>query len=582
MNPLKIIIALFIIHAPFCFYAPKTAAAINVTVSVEGVDGEMKENIFAYLSIELYREHPDLTVKRLEKLHKKAEEEIRQALQPFGYYSPEILSRLEKQDSLWRAYYRITPGTPVLVEKVEISISGEGADDEKFKALLKKFPVQRGDILNHQHYERGKRSLHELAGKFGYLAASMKTSRVDVHVRENRAEIIVHFETGPRYFFGRVQFVQDTFNQEFVERFVPFRKGQPYTLSALLKFQRDLNDSDYFESVEVSREVDNAEGLEVPLTVRLVPRKKNKYAFGLGYGTDTGFRGSVGWENRRLNGKGHRLKTVLRASEIKSSATAEYIVPLKKPRTESLVYSAGWAMENTESSESDKYFGSIRLNHLRYGWNETVYVNYELEDFVVGNDFGKSTFLIPGISWTRIRADRPLSARRGSRLFFDIKGAHEGMISDTSFLQGLSQIKLIRGTTPRGRLILRGEGGTTSVDEFLKLPASQRFFAGGDLSVRGYAYKSLGPEDDEGNVIGGRHYLAGSIEYEHTIKGNWSAAVFFDMGNAINSLSDPLKQGAGFGIRWKSPVGPIRVDLAFPLSESDDSWRIHLNVGPDL
>ncbi len=582
VNPLKIIIVLFVFHVALFFYAPDTRASVEVTLSVEGVDGELKENVFAYLSIELYKEHPDLTENRLEKLHRKADEEIRQALQPFGYYNSEIRSSLENRDSRWRAHYIISPGPPVLVDKSEILLSGEGAEDKKFKALLKKFPLRKGDILNHQLYEQGKRSFHGLAEELGYLAASMETSRVDVNVQENRADIIIHFRTGPRYYFGEVRFVQDSFSQEFVERFVPFRKGQPYTLSALLKFQRDLNDSDYFESVDVTREIDIAEGLEVPVTVRLVPRKKNKYAFGLGYGTDTGFRGSAGWENRRLNRKGHRLKTLLRASEIKSSATAEYIVPLKKPRTESIVYSAGWAMEDTETSESEKIFIGIRHNHTRYGWNETVYVNYEQEDFEVGDDSGNSTFLIPGISWTRIRADRPLSVRRGSRIFLDMKGAHEGAISETSFLQGLTQIKLIRGITPRGRLIMRGEGGTTSADEFLKLPASLRFFAGGDHSVRGYTYKSLGPEDDEGNVIGGRHYLAGSIEYEHIIKGNWSAAVFYDTGNAINSLSDPLKQGAGFGIRWKSPVGPIRVDLAFPLSESDDPWRIHLNVGPDL
>ncbi len=209
-------------------------------------------------------------------------------------------------------------------------------------------------------------------------------------------------------------------------------------------------------------------------------------------------------------------------------------------------------------------------------------MNFEEEDFDVADDEGRTTLLTPGIGWTKIWADNAVDTRRGLRVYLDIRGAHETLISDTSFLQFRIQLKYIRGLWAGGRVIVRGEGGSSLVREFSALPSSVRFFAGGDHSVRGYAFNSLGPENERGDVVGGRHLLSGSIEYEHKIRGNWSAAVFYDAGNAIDSISDAIKSGAGFGVRWKSPVGPVRVDLAFPLSQSERDWRIHLSVGPDL
>lgn len=276
------------------------------------------------------------------------------------------------------------------------------------------------------------------------------------------------------------------------------------------------------------------------------------------------------------------MKAVLRLSEIKSSVTAEYIVPLAHPRTDNMVYTAGWLKEDTQTSASEKTFGGVRYNHARNGWKESLYTNYEHEIFTVGEDSGRSVLLIPGISWTRINATVPGLSRQGSRVFMDIRGAHEYLLSDTSFLQLRMQVKYIRGMTSLSRLILRGEGGASLVNDFSGLPPSVRFFAGGDNSVRGYAYNSLGPEDEEGNVIGGKHLLVGSVEFEHQIVDKWSAAVFYDAGNAINRISDKLRKGVGFGVRWMSPVGPVRVDLAFPLDESGRSWRIHLSIGPDL
>jgi len=557
-------------------------AAIHVTVSVEGVEGDIKKNVLAFLSIEQQKKHQDLTESLMKKLHQKAPDEIRRALQAFGYYRPDIQTELVLKESTWNAFYRITPGNPVIIDNVEVSITGEGRDHQSLRRLVGNIPLLKGDILNHQIYEKTKRLLHDTAMNFGFLKARMIKSNIEVQAGKGIAHVILHFDTGPQFRFGTVTFLQSVFSQEFLSRFIPFRNGEPYEVSRILALQTALNNSDYFESVEISPRTGQPEGLEVPIDVKLVPRKRYKYRFGLGYGTDTGFRGRVGWEISRINKAGHRFGITLEASQIKSGITGEYTVPLRDPRTDSLVFASGRLREDTETSTSEKLFGGVRFNHVIKGWKESIYLNFEEEDFDVADDAGRSTLLIPGISWTKIWTDNPVNTRRGLRTYLDIRGAHESLVSDLSFLQFRTQLKYIHGLWTGGRIILRGEGGTSLLSEFVKLPPSLRFFAGGDNSVRGYAYNSLGPEDESGDVAGGRHLLVGSVEYEQKIKGDWSAALFYDAGNAIDSISDPIRSGAGFGVRWKSPVGPVRVDLAFPLSESDKDWRIHFSVGPDL
>ncbi|MCK5506003.1 MAG: outer membrane protein assembly factor [Thermodesulfovibrionia bacterium] len=580
----KVFIFIVLIFAYAWTFAvcPDAGAAINIKVTLEGVEGDIKKNVLAYLGIEQQKKNPDLTPNLAEKLHKKAPDQIRQALQPFGYYNPVIHSELVREDSAWHASYKIDPGKPVVIDTIDISVKGEAAGDENFNKMLEKLPLKKRDVLKHQRYEEAKRMFYNTAARFGYLKAEMIANRVDVYPDKYISAVTLHFNSGPQYYFGEIEFIQDTFDSEFLSRFVLFRRGEPYKLSRLLMLQNSLNNSDYFDSVEITPLIDESENREVPIRITLIPRKRNKYTFGLGYGTDTGIRGSLGWENRRINRTGDRMKADLRLSEIKSSFTTEYIVPLSNPRTDNLVYNAGWLTEDTDTSESEKFFGGVRYNHWRNAWKESMHINYEDEKYDVGDESGHSTLLIPGIGWTRINADNPDTATQASRLFLDIRGAHESLLSDTSFLQFRMQLKYIRRITSLSRLILRGEGGGTLIDKFSELPPSVRFFAGGDNSVRGYAYESLGPEDDEQNVIGGKHLLVGSIEFEHQIINKWSAAVFYDAGNAIDELSDTLKKGAGFGVRWRSPVGPVRIDLGFPLDESDKSWRIHVIIGPDL
>lgn len=565
-------------------YLPTAYAAEALQVKVDGVEGIVLENVLKFLSIEQQKADPGLFEARIRRLHRNAPGEIRRALEPFGYYEPTVHAELmQPAAGQWLATYHIETGPPIRVARIDLQLRGEGLQDEEFQKLLARFPLHEGDVLAHARYEEGKRALLALAAERGYLDAQLLAHEVRVQSAQHTAEVVLHLDTGRRYRFGKVNFIQaaahgqSQLDLDFLARFVPFEQGDLYSTSRLFNLQNILSDSDYFDTVEMKPRRDQIEHLEIPIDVELEPRSKHRYTAGLGYGTDTGARGSLGWENRRVNRFGHRFKAETRLSEIKKNVTAKYRIPIRDPRTDRIELTSAWLYNNLATSESETFLlGASHTMSRGSGWLETVYINYQAELFTVANERGESSLLIPGISWSRIDADSRIYTRSGTRLLLDIKGTHPSLGSQTQFLQLRLQGKLIRPLWDNGRITLRGDAGVSRINQFAKLPASLRFFTGGDQSVRGYAYNSLGP------AAGGEQLLVGSTEYEYSWSDKWSSGIFFDIGNAVNDWAQKLKRGTGVGMRWKSPVGLIRLDLAWAVSEPANPWRFHLVIGPDL
>ena len=190
--------------------------------------------------------------------------------------------------------------------------------------------------------------------------------------------------------------------------------------------------------------------------------------------------------------------------------------------------------------------------------------------------------VIPGVSWTLVEADDRIRTTKGYKGILELKGASRGLFSDTSFARASLFLKGILPVSEGLRFLARTELGTSWVGEFSELPSSQRFFAGGDRSVRGYKYKSIGPQDSTGEVVGGKHLAVASLEMEYFLSRNWSAAVFVDSGSSFNEKPEGFETGAGVGIRWHTLIGPIRLDYARAVTMEGEPWRIHLILGPDL
>ena len=561
--------------------APIYAQAPEVRVEIEGISGVLKDNVETLLSIR--RAGDEATTSRVQRLHSRAEAEIQLALQPFGYYEPSITASLEHRDDAWIARYSIDPGRIVLVDAVDIEISGAGQDNDQIQEAVEAFPLTAASELDHTAYELGKRAILSRAISRGYLDAAYDTSEVRVDLDDHTADIVLFLSTGPRYLFGPVTFNQDILDERVLMGFVPFERGDSLSTDSLVALQAALAEGPYFQRVELLPRRDLVEGLEVPIEVNLTPRQPQRYEIGVGYGTDTGPRGTISTELRRLNRRGHRAEGAIRASTIERAASARYIIPAAYPSTNILSFFTGYTFLNPTTSHSERLRLGTGVNRLRGRWQEAFTLAYERESFVVGSDSGVSDLVLLGAGWTRTRADNRVYTTRGFRVRFAGSGSLGALpLTDVDMARATLNAKLIRAVGGSSRLIARAEVGALFTTGFRKLPPSLRFFAGGDQSVRGYAYQSLGPSDSLGTILGGDGLVTASVEFERRVHNNWGVAVFFDTGNAITLSDFSLEQGVGAGIRWLSPVGQIRLDGAFGISEPGTNFRIHIAIGPDL
>ncbi|MDH3377900.1 MAG: outer membrane protein assembly factor [Gammaproteobacteria bacterium] len=570
--------------------------ADTVEVEIVGVEGEIFENVKSYITffqktvklddnlpILTKRQLPqiDLSVQQIQRAHRLAPQEIRQAVKPFGYYTPTTRPILRRTEKGWLARYEIALGPPTLVTDIELSVTGEGRDDDDIKTALSATGLAVGRRLSHRDYEITKKTLLESALASGYLDARFVRSEIRVQTEQHRAEITLILNTGPRFYFGPVVFDQTILRSNFIRRFLPFRTGDPFDSSQLINLQLSLEDTEYFSEVDIETQRQQTIDQHIPIVVHATPNKPRRYTAGAGFGTDTGPRISIGTHFRRVNRRGHRYRADLRVSAISSSIHSQYQVPIRHVTTDQLALTAAVTSEDVGDIATDQRLLGISRNEQWRGFQRQLYLNYAEEDFDIGVGNQTSEFVIPGGSLSRLVADDPLFPRKGFGLHLDLHGGLNSLGGETNFLQGFVSLRSVWPLGEKTRLLVRGEYGATNAGNFALLPPSQRLFAGGDRSVRGYGYQQLAPVNTDGDTIGGKFLVTSSIEVDYLIRGNYGAAVFLDAGNADDDPTPTLKKGTGVGMRYRSPIGMIRLDLAHPLDD-DTGVRLHVSIGNEL
>jgi translocation and assembly module TamA len=587
----------YLLIAWVLLWTPLVVAEQRVELEITGLDKELQENVRAHLGIARLipetgiiplmpgvQEQPvmDITETSVRRLHRQATRDIGAALQPFGYYEPVVDAQLSQDGETWRAVYHIDPGPPTRIDQIDIQISGAGLADESILAARKAGKLQQGERLLHSDYETTKQAILQAALAAGYLDARYTRAELRIFKAQQQAQVHLLLDTGQRYFFGPISIEQDILDPDFVQQFVHIREGEPFSTDALLELQLALSDSSYFNTVEVNPQRTAAVDFHVPVIVTTEPAKPRRYAIGLGYGTDTGPRLSLATEFRRINRRGHSILTDIRLSEILQTAGAQYQIPIGNLVSDRLTFSSRIESESfADGGNSDRFTLGASRNEEWGPLQRRLYINYQHENFSLGEEDSTVDFFIPGFSLSQLRTDDVLFPRRGYSWSTDLRGS-PGVISNTSFARIDLAGKLVLPLGERGRLLLRSRLGAMSVQDFTVLPTSERFFAGGDQSVRGYDYQTLAPEDASGDVVGGQYLAVGSIELDYLFVGNFGAAVFVDSGNAADDFLPSPKTGAGIGFRWRSPVGMLRIDVAHPFDDSDDDYRLHISIGPTL
>jgi translocation and assembly module TamA len=557
------------------------AAPAAAELVVSGVDATLERNIRAFIALD--DEPCDAEDWLIRRRSRTLQAETHKALEPFGFYDATVTTHLSFGEDCWQATLTIDPGDPVRYRNVDVRISGAAANDPAFAELPGRDALRPGNVLRHADYDALKRRLQTLAADRGYVDAEFEASRLDVWPQDGAADLTLQFASGPRYNFGEIRIDQSFVNPEIVRGFVDLEPGTPYDAAALTETHRDLSQSLYFGSVAVTPEVDSAANGEIPVRISVQPGTRIEYTVGVGYSTDMGMRFRAGYRNNRINTRGHRFIADANLAQSVQGVSAEYRIPLRDPRSEWFSITGAAYMEDVDTFENDALrLGARWTRIMGADWLRTVSLDFSNESFVVGEDIDTTRLVVPGISFDRKVADRDLFPRRGYRLGVQLRGTDEAIGSSTSYLQLVARARWIRSVGDDNRVLMRLNVGATASKDFNRLPPSVRFFAGGDESIRGYDFDSLGPRDADGNVIGGTNLLIGSIEYEHHVRGNFYGAVFADVGNAFDGFDFKPETGVGVGVKWRSPVGLVRLYLGYPLSADERKIRVHLRLGADL
>lgn len=568
--------------------------AAEPEIELEGGTKSLRENIRQHLT--LAEESCKTPLRRLHALLTDAENEIAVAAQALGFYELEYEAKLRNDKECWGLDITLTPGEPVRVKEVRIEINGEGRQDEIFKSLYDKPGIKIGNRLNHGSYETLKARFGTQAAIHGYFDAEFEHAQISINTEEKSAVIELVYNTGKRYRIGAINLQHDILKESFLRRYFNIAEGDYYDSDQLLELKNLYNASNYFSVASIAPDLQELKDNKVTVNMQLEARKRREYSVGAGVDTDAGPRVLLGFEDRYVNSSGHSIAADVNAAEKKTTALLAYTIPMRRPAYEFLRIYTGYEKEITDTTRSYKdTFGTSYTYYQDNKWLQTYALDYEQEDSTIGTDPEASTdLIIPSVSITRTKTDGNPYPESGWTLLAKLSGSPQTLGSDFSYVQLYLRAKYIKGFS-FGRILLRSELGTTQLDDFSELPASVRFFAGGDASVRGYDYKSLGPTRDfsgftgplenpklADEVIGGNNLLVNSIEYDYRFEDSkWAAAVFFDAGNAANDTKIEVKRGAGIGARWISPIGPIRIDLAKAL-DGDEGVRLHISMGPDL
>jgi translocation and assembly module TamA len=569
-------------------------AHAEIDIEIPDVSEQIATNVRAFLSLTRYAERKDVTPEVMSRLQRRIVTEAHRALEPLGYYEPQVDYRVvDEGDGKWTVTVLVTPGRPIRISEVEIDVQGAGEGSRAFNELIQPEDLKPGLRLHHGAYDRVKDDLVRVAKNDGYLDAQLKTHELVIDRVERRARIKLVLDTGERYRYGKIDVAQDVIRDESMRRLLRMHEGDAYTLDSLLRTQYVLDDTQYFSLVDIDSGEPDRNTLTVPVNIQAEAARKHRFAVSLGYATDTRARGRFTWDNRRVNPSGHRLKTEIIASSVVSEVSARYVIPVMDLALEKLEFTALANEEELGDTFSERFEIGGGLTEALGRWQRVLFLRFSHETTTfpfdgVNPEFETEQFLIiPGISYSTLPSYVVGGRLRPYHVYAELRGSPSTLGSEASFLQLRLLGERIFDLAPLWHLRLRGEVGASWVADFSDLPASQRFFAGGERSVRGFDLNELSPPPEPipgqptrtlDTSVGGRHLLTGTVEVERDLPRNFALATFYDIGNAFNDFGDELEYSVGLGVRYRIAVASLGIDVAQPLSESGRSPKLHLYI----
>ncbi|WP_080736753.1 autotransporter assembly complex protein TamA [Gallibacterium anatis] len=569
----KISFSLTILFAALSAFADKP-----ITLKVEGIKNKAAyNNVMVHLS-----SLKTIPVENSDRYYYLASKTIDEALRAVGYFNSKIDYQFvpqpnAKQDLL---IANVALDEPVKIAEIQVQLLGDAEKDENFLALQKQVP-KLGTVLNQGVYDDYKAELEKVALAKGFFDYQFLTHRLAILPSAHEAYWQLAFDSGKRYRYGNIRFQGSQIREDYLRNILAIQSGDPYLINDLSELSTDLSASNWFKSVLVQPNIDK-QSKKVDLDVLVQPRLKNSYEIGIGYGTDVGPRLQFGWNKPWINSRGQSFSSNFYISDPKKTIEATYKIPLlKQPLNYYYEISTGYE----EEKKNDTDTSGLTLAILRYwnretGWQNSFGVRARYDNFTQANVSNRTLLIYPTAGFNRTRVRGGLFPYWGDSQKITLNWGNKAVGSDVDFYSAIASTSWIRTYAENHRFLTRAEIGYLSTNQFDKIPPALRFFAGGDRSIRGYGYHKISPKDKNGELTGANRLFTASIEYQYQVKPKWWGAIFYDTGFASDHFAfNDLRKGAGIGVRWNSPIGAVKFDIATPINDKDDSKNIQFYIG---
>lgn len=580
----------WLLHTLICLCAvPFAAMAIELApVKINGLDKKLEAHVRSAIALpEDTGKTLQITEGRLSYYMGSLDALVEDSLEPMGFYDVRVDSRLVRNGDTAQIIIDIELGEPVRVRQSDLRVDGPGANDRVIGFWLEGFEPSVGDVFEHSIYEASKADITQALLDRGYFDQNLSEHEVKVTRASHSADINLAWDSGPRYRYGGIRFEGSIFEPGLLEQLVGFEEGQYYTQTQINRLQESLSKLGYFSSIQIVPDLDQKSDGSVPIVVTVTPAQQNSQYASLRYGTETGFGVQYGIERRWINTQGHKINIDLSYAQFERSITALYRIPAFR-------WLDGWYGFGFTVREEDffnapfSYFEVFGNRSGEYrGWDLLAALKVRRERFDGAiPDFDPSasvavytTTLYPELKafWRSTNDNYPAS---GSAWRLMARTGYELETADAFFVQAYAMNRRIYSFGTDNRILLRGELGALATQDYSFFPTSLRFYAGGADSIRGYAFREIGVYDGNSN-LGGKYLATASVEYERKILPSWAIAGFVDAGDAFDS-NPTLNVGTGIGARWRSPIGPVRLDVAYGFDGPNPGYAVYFSLGSDL
>jgi translocation and assembly module TamA len=558
------------------------ASAQALTVEVEAPEA-VKPLLLRYLeTARAARLGERLDADEMARLQRQSEQTARDLLATEGYFTPQVESEVEKQGDDWRVTYRIDPGPLTRVRSVKLAFEGAlqtRGDAARLRGRVERsFTLKPGMPFRQADWSAAKLAVLGPLLTGAYPAARLAASEARIDPATQSADLTLTIDSGPAFFYGPAVISGNRrYPESLIRNLSPAKPGKPYRQQDLIDYQAALEASGYFSQASVRVEPDPAQAAAAPVLVDVVERPEKRFSVGVGVSTDTGARVQATWLHRDVADRGLRLKLDGRVETARQLGAAELAWPRTSRGYENSI-GLQQKHEDIKGQTTRSTLLAAKRNRISGLNTTTLALQYETEAQSIPNVLDvRNRALSLNYAWTHRTVGRAFFPRRGYVLTLQGGGALQGLLSDTSFVRLYGRHTQYFAAGRSGRLILRGELGGVLADTRDGIPTDLLFRAGGDNSVRGYAYQSLGASLPTG-VASVRYLATASAEYNYFFSEKWGMALFVDAGDAADSVGQlsPVL-GYGVGARYRSPLGPVNVDLAY--GEAVRRFRLHFSLG---